>query len=428
MVNKRAAATKLKGVKKIHHPKLRVTKRKSQKYDEEITSEEEDYSDNPEENSDKNAEKPNKTIIQETREEIPLNIPKELTNKAYRKIELFTDRVASESYQKIRDFHASSCVSCLVVSNSLDFIICGSKDGRIVKYTFEGVRVHQIKSHKRNSKNFNRPVQPKGSILCMALSCDDRFLVTSSEDNLIFIWDAKTFKYIKHLIGHRSSVTGLCFQKDSYQLYSCGNDKMVKLWNVEKCGFIDTWYGHEAPIFMIDSLEKECAVTCASDSTIRFWKVFQQSQLVFNSSSGWDQLCVAMINEKIFVSGSLDGTLSLWSASLKKPLFTITKVHTQTPNDQLESSSSYQILSIAVIPFHDIIATGSHDGFIKLFSVVEEKRLEYIKSILCDGHVNSLKFSECGKYLIAGCGCEERLGRWSAVKNRTLNSVKVFML
>ena len=75
------------------------------------------------------------------------------------------------------------------------------------------------------------------------------------------------------------------------------------------------------------------------------------------------------------------------------------------------------ISSLAVLPCSDLIATGSHDGFVKLWKIdAKSKKIEPVKEIPIQGFVNDLKFSSDGQFLIACLGQEHRLGRWWRIK------------
>ena len=124
-------------------------------------------------------------------------------------------------------------------------------------------------------------------------------------------------------------------------------------------GYIETLFGHQAPVLGIDALHRETAVSVGGrDKSVRYWKVPEESQLVFRGGgrSGWEDVlegrdlednmdvdadgnakekqrkkkagrkteekflegsleCVAMIDESTFVSGGDSGyvSLSLWT-------------------------------------------------------------------------------------------------------------------
>ncbi|EGC30623.1 hypothetical protein DICPUDRAFT_157617 [Dictyostelium purpureum] len=58
-----------------------------------------------------------------------------------------------------------------------------------------------------------------------------KYVFSTSQDNLIYVWEVANQKIIAKLDGHRSSIRDLCFSPDKMFLASCGFDKKVNLWS-----------------------------------------------------------------------------------------------------------------------------------------------------------------------------------------------------
>ena len=125
-------------------------------------------------------------------------------------------------------------------------------------------------------------------------------------------------------------------------------------------------FGHQDGVLGIASLFRERAVTCgARDMTVRLWKVPEESQLVFTSSpTSLD--CVAMIDERRFVTGAENGlvawefvaapfnlfasTIAIWDTGRKKPIAQVQNAH----------GEGNWISSVASVHFTDLIASGTN--------------------------------------------------------------------
>lgn len=175
--------------------------------------------------------------------------------------------------------------------------------------------------------------------------------------------------------------------------------------------YVETLFGHQDVITSIDCLTRERAVTSGGrDNSIRVWKIVEESQLVFNGHSGSVD-CVRLINEENFVSCSDDG-ISSWSAMKKKPHVTISYAHGRDPMNEEPN----WVTCVTALQNHDIIASGSNDGHIRVWKWSNVKNIVPLFTIPVVGFVNSLQFTSDGGKLVAAVGQEHRLGRWWSTK------------
>ena len=77
-------------------------------------------------------------------------------------------------------------------------------------------------------------------------------------------------------------VQSIAFRLGTTELYSSSFDRTVKVFDLSTLSYIETLFGHQDSILSIDALRGELAVTAGGrDKTVRFWKVMEESQLVF---------------------------------------------------------------------------------------------------------------------------------------------------
>lgn len=234
------------------------------------------------------------------------------------------------------------------------------------------------------------------------MSSDEKYIVSAGKDKIIRIWDMRSNESIGQLTGHFGSVTGVAFQAGTYQLYSSSLDRTVKVWDVSEASFVDTLYGHEGEVHCVDAMYQPRCLSAGSDESVRLWKVFEDSQLKFEATKSMNIDCAMLLRENVFLSGSQDGTVCLWSNAKRKPLVKFEKAH-----------GGEWINSIGVVRFSDICATGSSDGYLKLWRARPvEKQLEQISNVAVPGFINGISMHEDGRLLVAAVGQEHRLGRW----------------
>ncbi|KAK4871918.1 hypothetical protein RN001_016042 [Aquatica leii] len=306
-----------------------------------------------------------------------------------------------------------SAITCICVSSNGNYLFSGSKNGSIVKWSLlEYKKVGSIPYKKKSDSK--EVLGHSKEILSIALSADDNFLAVGDGTNIIQVWDPTNLKHKGSLTGHRDSVTGLTFRRGTHTLYSCSKDRSIKVWTLDEMSYVETLYGHQDKITSIDSLSKERAITSGGrDTSIRIWKIVEESQLIYNGHSGSIDI-VRLINEEHFVSGGDDGYLCVWSVSKKKPLCMVKEAHgCDTTNSQPN-----WITSVASLVNTDLIASGSHDGFIRIWKLESNfRKISLLFSIEIEGFVNDLVFTLDGKYLLAGIGREHRFGRWTVINS-----------
>ncbi|EER25287.1 WD domain, G-beta repeat containing protein [Coccidioides posadasii C735 delta SOWgp] len=256
--------------------------------------------------------------------------------------------------------------------------------------------------------NDEEPQGHTGNILAVAVSPSGKFVATGGADKKLIIWDADTLTPLKTFTQHRDSVSGLSFTRrisaatTGEQLFSSSFDRTLKTWSLSpgSHAYVETLFGHQDHVISVASMvTDQCVSVGARDRTARLWKVVDETQLVFRGggSKGSEYAensidCVAVIPPAHFVTGSDDGSISLWSMHKKKPLFTIRQAHGLDPipgpeeispdqdPDAAARSTKYMrptprwITALATLPGTDIVLSGSWDGWIRAWQVSEDKR------------------------------------------------------
>uniref|UniRef100_A0A182N877 Uncharacterized protein n=1 Tax=Anopheles dirus TaxID=7168 RepID=A0A182N877_9DIPT len=297
--------------------------------------------------------------------------------------------------------------TCCTLSSDDAFLYVGCKSGWVVRWDLQ-------------SKLRTAYFQTKSSaIQSLTVSHDMKYLVVADGTEDIKVLDGTSLVQLNTLKGHSKPVTGVVFRLYSYQLFSCSADRTVKVWSMDEMVYIETLYGHQSQISSIDALSLERLITSGGmDQTLRIWKVTEESQLVFNSIVE-DFSAVKFVSNDLFVSGSVEGSFSLWSSGKKKPLHRIKQAH-----GQQDIGLANWISAVGVLANSDIVASGSCDGVVRLWKLTGKRNtLQPLLQVPVQGFVNAIEFTRDGRFLIVAVGQEHRLGRWwtlRSAKNQTL--------
>ena len=323
-------------------------------------------------------------------------------------------------------------------------------------------------------------------ILCVAASTTGKFVATGGADKRLIIWSADDLKPLRVFNHHRDAVTSLAFRRGTNQLYSCSADRTIKTWSLDELAYVETLFGHQDAVVDVAALAMErCVSVGARDRSARLWKVVEETQLVFRAGGGSEKRRpkkgdsdstptsfnegsvdrVALISEEAFVTGSDNGSISLWSLQKKKPIFTIPLAHGRdpalkpeevsadfSPDVQIPDRQPRWVTALATVPFSDLVLSGSWDGCLRLWRVApDKKRLEGIgvvggANVLDEGvddrsgsdskgtasvrgYINDISVFERGERgkdglcIVAALGKEHRLGTWKKLSNSTNGAV-----
>lgn len=305
----------------------------------------------------------------------------------------------------------------------------GAKDGSLIMWNVqeEGKKVSCIHPAVKHGNNDDSNRNQR-EILAIATSDDERYLAVGGRDNCVRIFDIRTLgkssSPITTMGGHKKAVTALTFRAGrSLDLYSGSEDRCIRRYDLNAMTYVETLYGHQSPIVGLDCANKNRPVSIARDRTVRVWKVEEDSHLVFRPGGDVGSAeCVSAIQDGWFVTGHDDGRLALWREEKKRPVGDV--VVAAHGHQGGASGVTRSVMCCDALRYSDVLATGSNDGYLRLWKVSTAEKDAGIKpatTIPIHGHINSIAIGPGGKFCVAAVGQEPRLGRWDRVpraKNR----------
>ncbi|PPQ75297.1 hypothetical protein CVT24_007520 [Panaeolus cyanescens] len=339
-------------------------------------------------------------------------------------------------------------ITSAVAAESGKYLFTSGKEGHINKWdlhtgkrvtTLYKIRPSADTKGKGKARAAQAEADQKGHIdevLSLALSSDGGLLVSGGRDCRVCVWNAEKGEWVKTFVGplgHKDAVSNVVFRKGSSQLYTASLDRCVKVYDLAPgvMGYVETLFGHQDHILGLDALRGEtCVSVGARDKTARYWKIVDETQLVFRGGGrsrvrevlegglkGDDAMdddaeaergkekdvkfvegsleCVAMIDEATFVSGGDSGSICLWSTAKKKPIFTQPLAHGF--NEAFSETEGViktprWITSLASLRYSDIFVSGSWEGDIRIWKIdAKLKSFELVGKLAAQGFVNSLQ-------------------------------------
>lgn len=283
------------------------------------------------------------------------------------------------------------------------YLFTVSKEGEIVKWNISKEKIERIISVKKNIKDTqnnneytNKRVKKKSNIITsIVVTVDGKQIVTGGENGKLVFWSTQNLDIIR-ILEVRSQILSMTMRKNTDELYVACSNLVIKIYSTDNYCLLKTLYGHQDTISSISSLNRKTCVSVGSrDKTAMFWKIDDESRLIFRGGDYSNEKTndhyvgsldvVSMNDETHFTTGSDSGCISFWSISRKKPLFSEKLAHgLQSQKDPSQSSAEisleiaakqvqppnpYWITAIHSVPFSDFFVSGSYNGSVKLWKI-----------------------------------------------------------
>lgn len=221
-------------------------------------------------------------------------------------------------------------VTCAIATDDCRYLFTASKDGSIAKWDISAVlspsssSAEASTSSAQQSKVVKLDFQPKrrnksttkayfGSkgkpsiarnhpsqdnethghsdeVYSLSLNSEGTRLASGGKDRRICLWDTSSTtpgqgcSFVSSLRGHKDSISAVSFRSGSQQVYTASFDRTVKIFDTASLAYIETLFGHQDKISDLSVLRNELAVTTGGrDKTLRYWKIRDESQLVFRA-------------------------------------------------------------------------------------------------------------------------------------------------
>lgn len=351
-------------------------------------------------------------------------------------------------------------VTSAVASSDAKWLFTASKDGNIIRWRLRDGQMMRILPRRSRHLDSNGEALPPTSngkskssgaarrrarhtsattylpigedqghtdeILSLSLSSDGQYLASGGRDKRVCIWrippSSETF--LKTLSGHKDAITAVSFRDTSHELYTASLDRTLKLYDVSQLSYIETLFGHQESVLSLSCLSSETAVSAGGrDRTCRYWKIRDESQLVFRAGTrsklrtvleGGDLAsdlsspgeahegsveAVCMIDNHHFISGGDSGTISLWNLGRKKPVFSVPVAHgfdeTHSETEGVIRTPRW-ITALGALAYGDVFVSGSWDGTVRVWGLTtagpgQVKGFRELFKLDVKGVVNSLQ-------------------------------------
>ena len=235
-------------------------------------------------------------------------------------------------------------INSVAISSDNKTVVTGSDDGTAKIWDINsGQGLHTLTGHTK-------------FINSVAISSDNTTVVTGSDDTTVKIWDIQTGQCLNTLTDHADSIYSVAISPDNKTVITGSYDRTAKVWDIQTGKCLRTLIDLSKLITSIAiSSDSHTVVTSSWDRTAKIWDVSSGTsfQPITGHTNSISSVAISSESTKV-VTGSDDGTAKIWDINSGLCLHTLT-------------GHTYCINSVAISS--DKVVTGSRDGTAKIWDI-----------------------------------------------------------
>jgi WD40 repeat protein len=192
----------------------------------------------------------------------------------------------------------------------------------------------------------------------IALSSDDKLLLSGSLDTTMRLWDMERSETVRTFRGHGREVSCVAFFLDGSRVLSGSTDKTLRVWNRATGESVAVMKGHNHDVTGCAVVpDGGTAVSSSLDGTLRLWSTKNADQIRQIPVSEGVVYCTALSPDgRLAFSAGQDRTLRLWSTASGKAV------------RELKGHNAI-LRAVAVSPSSPHALTGGEDGSVCLWKI-----------------------------------------------------------
>jgi WD40 repeat protein/serine/threonine protein kinase/tetratricopeptide (TPR) repeat protein len=292
---------------------------------------------------------------------------------------------------RLLDHGTRRVVAPVVFVHGGDAFLAAGHDGR--------VRLWDVAS----GRLLAQPVQQGSPINFIAVSPDEKTILTGAWDKTARLWDAATGREVGTALRHSDQVTSVAFSPDGKTVLTGGWwDGLARRWDAANGRPIGQVLKHSGPVFSVAfSRDGQTILTGSMDGTARLWDaatgqpigpILKHSGSVFSAAFSPDG--------KNILTGCADKTARLWDAATGREVGTPLR-------------HSDQVMSVAFSPDGQTILTGCEDRTARRWDAATGQPIGApMAHPAAESRWPNVAFSPDGRFLLTSSSSTARL--WDA--------------
>ncbi len=205
-------------------------------------------------------------------------------------------------------------ILAIAVSPDGKTIFSGSRDHSIKPWNYDTGEICWNRSEEQTQDSI---IGDYGTVIALDISSNGDFLASSTGDNIVRLWDLKTYKLSPTNFQHSDLVWSVAISPDGKTLICGCRDKTIRLWDVTTGELKHSLTNHSAEVWTVGiSPDGRTLASGSGDHTIKLWNLDTGELLHSLESHSNAVYALAFSSDgKYLVSAGKDQTIKIWQSS-----------------------------------------------------------------------------------------------------------------
>jgi len=230
---------------------------------------------------------------------------------------------------------------------------------------------------------------PRGEFgyLALAFSPNGKLLATAGGENVVRLWTVADRQPLRMLSGHGREVTAVAFSPDGTLVASASHDHSVRLWEADTGKLRHLLTGHSDRVLCVAfSPDGQTLASGAMNGEVKLWDPTTGQEI--GKCGHHKRVWGLAFSRDWLASASHEPNIKLWPLPFKPQ---------RQPTIVTDGP---EVWSVAFSPDGTVLASGSHDGVVRLWNPSTGKLVGKLTKHTAP--VVSVAFSENGRWLASG--------------------------
>ncbi|XP_019626085.1 PREDICTED: NACHT domain- and WD repeat-containing protein 1-like [Branchiostoma belcheri] len=248
----------------------------------------------------------------------------------------------------------------------------------------------------------------EGAVSCLAVSHDNRYIITGAEDNGIKMWSTETGELRNTFSPHTGHLTCLKVTHNG-RIVSGSKDTTLSVFDMGSGEVVHRLEGHSHPVYSLAITSDGKYAVSGSDRVVKLWDLSEGREIRHMQGHYGIVDCVAVTSDnKAIVSGARDEHLNVWDFGSGQLV--------QTLDGQAAKITAMEVTGY-------IVVTASTDSYYTKVWDVEKSKMKMSTPRFIDKHGIVGVTSDAGYVVYKREGSENEVNVWSSKDGKDVRTI-----